>query len=61
MARPIWNGSLSFGLVNVPVRLLSATEQKDVSFHQREAGSNSRVRTSASRRAPTARSSTRTW
>ncbi|MFD2078993.1 DNA end-binding protein Ku [Actinopolymorpha cephalotaxi] len=44
MARPIWNGSLSFGLVNVPVRLLSATEQKDVSFHQREAGSNARVR-----------------
>ncbi len=44
MARQIWSGSLSFGLVNVPVGLISATEQKDVSFHQREKGSNARIR-----------------
>jgi DNA end-binding protein Ku len=44
MARSIWTGSLSFGLVNVPVGLLSATEQKDVAFHQREKGTNARIR-----------------
>ncbi|MBE1603567.1 Ku protein [Actinopolymorpha pittospori] len=44
MARQIWSGSLSFGLVNVPVGLVSATEQKDVSFHQREAETNARIR-----------------
>ena len=44
MARQIWSGSLSFGLVNVPVGLVSATEQKDVSFHQRESGTNARIR-----------------
>jgi DNA end-binding protein Ku len=44
MARAIWNGSISFGLVNVPVKLYSATEQKDVSFHQFEAGSGERIR-----------------
>jgi DNA end-binding protein Ku len=44
MARSIWTGSLSFGLVNVPVGLLSATEPKDVAFHQREKGTNARIR-----------------
>jgi DNA end-binding protein Ku len=34
MPRPIWSGSISFGLVNVPVRLFSATSQHDVRFHQ---------------------------
>jgi DNA end-binding protein Ku len=29
----VWTGSLSFGLVNVPVRLIPATEPKDVRFH----------------------------
>lgn len=29
----VWTGSLSFGLVNVPVRLVPATEPKDVRFH----------------------------
>ncbi|WGW12826.1 Ku protein [Saxibacter everestensis] len=32
--RSIWKGSLTFGLVNVPVRLYSATDSHDVSFHQ---------------------------
>lgn len=44
MARPIWGGSLSFGLVNVPVRLFSATEQRDVSFNQLERDTGRRVR-----------------
>jgi DNA end-binding protein Ku len=33
MARPIWTGSLSFGLVNVPVKLLTAVRQKEIHFH----------------------------
>jgi DNA end-binding protein Ku len=33
MARAVWTGSLSFGLVNIPVRLYPATEPKDVRFH----------------------------
>ena len=32
--RSIWKGSISFGLVTIPVKLYSATEAKDVSFHQ---------------------------
>jgi DNA end-binding protein Ku len=34
MPRSIWSGSLSFGLVNVPVQLLSATRDMQVHFHQ---------------------------
>jgi DNA end-binding protein Ku len=34
MPRAIWSGSVSFGLVNVPVKLLTATSPKDVRFHQ---------------------------
>ncbi len=30
--RPMWKGAISFGLVNIPVRLFAATEQKDVKF-----------------------------
>jgi DNA end-binding protein Ku len=32
--RSIWKGAISFGLVTIPVKLYSATEQKDVTFHQ---------------------------
>jgi len=31
--RPIWSGSISFGLVNVPVKLLTAVRQKEVHFN----------------------------
>jgi DNA end-binding protein Ku len=31
--RPIWSGSISFGLVSVPVRMYSATESKELRFH----------------------------
>jgi DNA end-binding protein Ku len=44
MARTIWRGSVSFGLVNVPVELYTATQQQDVAFHQFERGTNERVR-----------------
>src|SRR5262249_45501076 len=33
MARPIWSGTISFGLVTVPVKLFSATSPKEVRFH----------------------------
>jgi DNA end-binding protein Ku len=33
MARPIWSGVISFGLVSVPVRMFSATESKELKFH----------------------------
>lgn len=44
MARSIWSGSLSFGLVNVPVGLSSATHEHEVHFHQFEEGTSSRIR-----------------
>jgi DNA end-binding protein Ku len=44
MARAIWTGSLSFGLVNIPVRLFNATSPKDVRFHQFEQGTGRRIR-----------------
>jgi DNA end-binding protein Ku len=42
--RAIWTGAISFGLVNVPVKLYTATENKDVSFHQFDKGSGERIR-----------------
>ena len=33
MARPIWSGVISFGLVSVPVRMYTATESKELKFH----------------------------
>jgi DNA end-binding protein Ku len=44
MARAIWTGSVSFGLVNVPVGLFSATHDHNVHFHQFEKGTASRIR-----------------
>ncbi|PWD50664.1 Ku protein [Serinibacter arcticus] len=42
--RSIWKGSLAFGLVNVPVKVYSATEDHDVSFHQVHAEDGGRIR-----------------
>lgn len=44
MARAIWSGSVAFGLVNVPVQLFSATEDRTVHFHQFERDTSSRIR-----------------
>jgi DNA end-binding protein Ku len=33
-ARSLWNGTLTFGLVNVPVKVYTATESKSTHFHQ---------------------------
>jgi DNA end-binding protein Ku len=42
--RSIWKGSVSFGLVNVPVKVYSATEDHDIKFHQVHAKDNGRIR-----------------
>jgi DNA end-binding protein Ku len=42
--RSIWKGSVSFGLVSIGVKLYSATEEKDVSFHQVRRTDGSRIR-----------------
>lgn len=44
MPRAIWSGSVSFGLVNVPVKLVAAVQPKDVRFNQLEAATGQRVR-----------------
>ncbi len=44
MTKAIWTGSLSFGLVNVPVGLYSATEDRSIHFNQFRAGTSERIR-----------------
>ncbi|MBA2414850.1 MAG: Ku protein [Geodermatophilaceae bacterium] len=44
MPHSIWKGAISFGLVSIPVRLFSATEEKDVSFRQVHAADGGRIR-----------------
>lgn len=43
MPRAIWSGSVSFGLVNVPVKLVTATSAKDVRFNQLHDKDNGRI------------------
>lgn len=42
--RSIWRGSISFGLVNVPIRVYSATQNHDVSLHQVHGEDGGRIR-----------------
>ncbi len=44
MPRAIWSGAISFGLVNVPVKLYSATEDHDVGLHQVHDADGGRIR-----------------
>ncbi|CAN5578170.1 Ku protein [soil metagenome] len=44
MARAIWNGSISFGLVNIPIKLYNAVSRKGVSFNQIDARSGQRIK-----------------
>jgi DNA end-binding protein Ku len=44
MARAIWKGSLSFGLVNVPIGVYPATQDKSIHFNQFEKGTSDRIR-----------------
>src|SRR3954465_524993 len=45
MARSIWKGSISFGLVNVPVALFSGVKDTDVHFHQLHAKDHAPIET----------------
>ena len=40
----VWKGTISFGLVSIPVKLVSATQEKDISFRQVRLSDGSRVR-----------------
>jgi DNA end-binding protein Ku len=44
MARVIWTGALAFGLVNIPVGLYAATEDRTVHFNQFQNGTSDRIR-----------------
>jgi DNA end-binding protein Ku len=44
MPQAVWTGSLSFGLVSIPVKLYGANAPQDVRFHQYEAGTRRRIR-----------------
>jgi DNA end-binding protein Ku len=44
MGQAVWTGSISFGLVNIPVKLYPATEPKDVRFHLYDRRTGRRVR-----------------
>lgn len=44
MARAVWSGTVSFGLVTIPVRLFNAVSERDVRFHELERGSGRRIR-----------------
>ena len=44
MPRAIWSGTVSFGLVNVPVKAFTAVRDHDVHFHQLEKKTGARIR-----------------
>src|SRR6187401_1332978 len=44
MPRAIWSGSISFGLLNVPIKLYSAVSRKNVSFRELREKDGSRIR-----------------
>src|SRR4051795_4020407 len=43
MARSMWSGAISFGLVNVPIKLYSAVSKKTVRFHQLNGSTGNRI------------------
>lgn len=44
MARPIWTGTLSFGLLNIPVRLMAGERRVDLQFRMLDSRNHARVR-----------------
>jgi DNA end-binding protein Ku len=44
MTRPVWSGSISFGLVNVPVKAYTAVRDHTIHFHQLEQETGARIR-----------------
>jgi DNA end-binding protein Ku len=44
MPRPLWKGAISFGMVSIPIKLYSATEEKDVRFNMLHKADMARIR-----------------
>jgi DNA end-binding protein Ku len=44
VARAIWSGAISFGLVNIPVKLVTAVDKKQVRFRELRRGDASRIK-----------------
>src|SRR4029077_20173455 len=44
MPRPVWSGTISFGLVAIPIKLFHAVSKKNVSFNQLDERTMSRIR-----------------
>ena len=44
MARALWRGTISFGMVTIPIKLFTATDSQDVSFRQLHAADNSPIK-----------------
>ncbi|MEU4497635.1 Ku protein [Streptomyces sp. NPDC023998] len=45
MPRPVWSGAISFGLVTIPIKVLPATEDRSIHFHQYHLEDQGRIRT----------------
>src|SRR5688572_32874890 len=44
MPRAVWSGSISFGLVNIPIKLYNSVSRKGVSFNQIDSRTGSRIK-----------------
>ncbi|EGO63952.1 Ku protein [Acetonema longum DSM 6540] len=44
MPRPVWNGAISFGLINIPVKLYNAVKRKTIHFQQLRASDGCKIR-----------------
>ena len=44
MARALWSGSINFGLVNIPIKVVTAVKDKDIRFNQLHAKDGARIR-----------------
>ncbi|HRW39691.1 MAG TPA: Ku protein, partial [Aquihabitans sp.] len=44
MARPVWTGVISFGLVSVPVKAYTATRDREIHFHQIDKATGARIK-----------------
>jgi DNA end-binding protein Ku len=44
MPRPVWSGTISFGLVSIPVKMFNAVSRKSVSFNQLDSRTNARIK-----------------
>ncbi|EAX47112.1 Ku domain protein [Thermosinus carboxydivorans Nor1] len=44
MPRPMWSGSISFGLVNIPVKMYNSVRKRTLHFHQLRAGDGCKIR-----------------